>query len=67
MTFNNGEENMTLPNLELKPEEEFRAVKQAAENGNISAMEKLAEFYEKGIGTPVDSKAADYWRNKAKE
>ena len=55
---------MELPGLKLSEKEQFEAIKQAAESGNISAMLKLSEFYENGIGTAVNREMADYWRNK---
>jgi len=55
---------MELPELEISEKEQFEAIKQAAESGNINAMLKLSEFYENGIGTTVNREMADYWRNK---
>lgn len=58
---------MDLPELNdaISPEEQFEITKSAAERGNVGAMLKLAEFYEQGIGTPVNKEAANLWRNKA--
>ena len=56
---------MKLPELEVSETEKFEAIKQAAENGNVTAMLKLSEFYEKGIGTTVNRDLADYWHNEA--
>lgn len=56
---------MELPELKVSPAEEFEIIKQAAEKENITAMLKLSEFYEKGIGTTVNQELANYWHNKA--
>lgn len=37
----------------------------AAENGSIVSMEKLAEFYEKGLYVSKDQNMALYWKAKA--
>ena len=55
---------MELPELELPEKEQFEAIKKAAENGNLSAMLKLSEYYEKGIGTVKNPELADYWRKE---
>lgn len=56
---------MTLSNSDITPEIEFRGYEKAAIQGNIGAMQKLAECYEKGVGTAVDLEKAEYWRNAA--
>ena len=55
---------MDLSELKLSEKEQFEAIKKAAENGNVSAMLKLSEYYEKGIGTAKNPELADYWRKK---
>ena len=58
---------MDLPELNdtLSPEEQFEITKSAAEMGNVGSMINLANFYEQGIGTPVDKEAAKNWRDRA--
>ena len=56
---------MELPEFEISPTEQFNAIKQAAESGNIKAMVQLSEFYEKGFGTTANPEKADYWRKEA--
>lgn len=58
---------MDLPELidAISPEERFEITKSAAEKGNVGAMINLANFYEHGIGTPVDKEKASLWRNRA--
>ncbi|MBR4825691.1 MAG: hypothetical protein IKZ86_12915 [Spirochaetaceae bacterium] len=56
---------MDLPELNVSPEEQFKAVKEAAESGNVGAMLELAKRYDEGNGTPVNKEAANFWRNKA--
>ena len=55
-----------LNELEIEPNTEFEVVKSAAESGNIGAMKRLAEMYEKGIGTEVEIEKARYWENLAR-
>lgn len=54
-----------LEDLKISPQAEFYANEQAAKSGNITAMLKVAELYEKGIGTAVNKKMAEYWRKQA--
>ena len=56
---------MGLPELNISPSEQFEIIKRAAENGNVESMKKLAEFYEKGIGTEKELELAVYWRVQA--
>ena len=56
---------MNLPNYEISPETELEMYKEAAKSGNTSAMLELANYYEKGIGTAIDLKLAEFWRNVA--
>ena len=56
---------MSLDELDILPEEEFEICEKAAESGNMTAMLKLAEFYEKGIGTDINKEMATYWRKQA--
>ena len=55
---------MNLLELELSEKEQFEAIKKAAESGNVTAMLKLSEYYEKGIGTAKNPELADYWRKE---
>ena len=43
-----------LDNFEISPDQEFKGIKEAAKAGNIQAQKRLAEMYEKGIGTEKD-------------
>lgn len=54
-----------MEDLNIDQTEQFMAFKEAAENGNISAMCKLSECYKNGIGTLPDSKLADHWHAMA--
>lgn len=56
---------MDLPELEISPSEEFKAIESAAQTGNIDAMHRLAEFYEKGYGVEKNLELAKYWQEKA--
>ena len=51
--------------LNMSPEEYFKITKKAAESGNVGSMLELANLYDKGIGTPINKEAANFWRNKA--
>ena len=37
----------------------------AAKNGSSSAMIRLAEYYEKGIGTLKNQEIAQFWKTEA--
>ena len=41
----------------------FKLFKDAADNGNKSAMELLSKCYENGWGCDIDKSAANYWKN----
>lgn len=56
---------MDLPEINIQQEEQFKAIKKAAEGGNVGSMIQLAELYEKGIGTDQDLKLAKHWRTQA--
>lgn len=56
---------MDLPELEISPSEEFKAIESAAQTGNITAMHRLAEFYEKGYGVEKNPGLSKFWREKA--
>src|SRR5690606_391826 len=50
---------------ELTPEQDFLAVKEAAEGGDASAQLLLAEKLLAGVGTPRDTAAALAWLEKS--
>lgn len=56
-----------LPDLNeiVSPKQQFEVIKQTAENGNLSAMQKLSEYYKNGYGTAVDLEKAEYWSKRA--
>ena len=58
---------MDLPDLNdaTPPEAQIEILKITAESGNVGSMLELANLYDKGIGTPVNKEAANFWRNKA--
>lgn len=46
-------------------EPSFNWCLKAAELGHPKAQKHVATMYRKGIGTPVNTSQADYWRHKA--
>lgn len=54
-----------LDNFEISPDQEFKGIKEAAKAGNIQAQKRLAEMYEKGIGTEKDLELSKYWEDIA--
>ena len=54
-----------MEDLNIEQTERFKALKIAAESGNISAMLEVSECYKNGIGTTQNSKLANYWRDRA--
>lgn len=55
-----------MENLNIQQEQEFKITEEAAKAGNALAQKRLAEMYEKGIGTKKDLERAKYWDDKAK-
>ena len=54
-----------LDGLKIMPEQEFVAIKEAAKAGNVQAQKRLAEMYEKGIGTEKNLELSKHWADIA--
>ncbi len=54
-----------LDNFEISPDQEFKGINEAAKAGNVQAQKRLAEMYEKGIGTEKNLELSKHWADIA--